>query len=99
MWRDAFSPCPTPRGRRIEQGPSAVGWQETLTLVGAGKGATVATARAGRYRARPDVAYVPFDDAPPVEYALMWRDADQTAGLPALVPTILEFAPRPNGAS
>ncbi|MFB4300467.1 LysR family transcriptional regulator [Actinomadura sp. NTSP31] len=97
VWRDAFFPRRTPQGRRIEHGPSAVGWQEVLSLVGAGKGATVGTVRAGHYHARPDIAYVPFDDAPPVEYALMWRDAGETAGVQALVRTILEFAPRPPG--
>ncbi|MCX5535644.1 LysR family transcriptional regulator [Streptomyces sp. NBC_00006] len=93
-WRDEHFPRRTPAGRHIEHGPAGAGWQELLSLVGAGKGATVATNRAGHYYARPDIAYVPFDDAPPVEYALMWRDSDQTVGLKALVQTVLEFAAR-----
>ncbi|MDR8413239.1 LysR family transcriptional regulator [Nonomuraea sp. 3-1Str] len=96
-WRDAFFPRRTPQGRPIRHGPAAVGWQEVLSLVGAGKGATVATVRAGRYHGRPDIVYVPFDDAPPVDYALMWRNAGDTVGLRAFIQTVLEFAPQAVG--
>lgn len=87
-------PRRTPRGRAIEHGPAAGDWEGLLSLVGAGRGATVTTARAGQYYARPDVAYVPFDDAPPVEYALMWRTAGRQPGLQALIRTVLDLAPR-----
>lgn len=97
VWREAFFPRRTPQGRRIEHGPSAVDWEGVLALVGAGKGATVATVRAEQYHGRPDVAYVPFDDAPPVEYAPMWRDAGASAALPALLRTLMELAPRSAG--
>ena len=30
-------------------------------------------AQARRYYARPDVAYVPFSDAPPLRWGLVWR--------------------------
>jgi DNA-binding transcriptional LysR family regulator len=53
----------------------------------------VATVRAGRYYVRPDIAYVPFEDAGPIEYALIWRDEDRSAGLRALIQTILDLAP------
>jgi predicted nicotinamide N-methyase len=32
-----------------------------------------------RYHARPDVAYVPLDDAPPLEWGLAWRAGAETA--------------------
>lgn len=92
-WRDVIFPRRTPRGRRIEHGPSAAGWQGVLSLAGAGKGATIATVRAGAYHGRPDIVCVPFEDAPPVEYALLWRDADGSAGVQAFLRTVLEFAP------
>jgi DNA-binding transcriptional LysR family regulator len=91
-WHDAFYPRRTPRGRPIAHGRAAVGWQEMLSLVGAGKGATVGTVRAGQYYARPDVAFVPFDDAPAVDHALMWREVSASAATRALVRTILELA-------
>lgn len=45
------------------------------------------------YHARRDVAHVPFDDAGPVEYALMWRDEVQSAALRAAIGTLLDSAP------
>ncbi|RFU87945.1 LysR family transcriptional regulator [Streptomyces triticagri] len=89
-WRAEFYPSHTPGGRRVEHGPTARDWEGVLSLVGAGKGATVAAARAGTYHARPGIAYVPFDDAGPVDYALMWRNERRPAGLRAVIETILE---------
>ncbi|MEV1026806.1 LysR family transcriptional regulator [Streptomyces sp. NPDC050264] len=92
-WREAFFPRRTPRGARIEHGPTAFNWEGVLSLVAAGEGATIATVRAGQYHGRPDIAYVPFTDAAPVEYALMWRDEGRTAGLRAFIRTVLDLAP------
>nr|WP_245658956.1 substrate-binding domain-containing protein [Microtetraspora malaysiensis] len=47
VWRDAHFPLHTPKGRPIRHGPRAAGWQAALSLVGAGKGTTVAAVRAG----------------------------------------------------
>ncbi|MET9495610.1 LysR family transcriptional regulator [Streptomyces sp. NPDC006552] len=93
VWRAAHFPRRTPAGRPIEQGPAASDWEGVLSLVGAGRGATVAALRAARYHHRPDVAYVPFSDAPPVEYALMWREQDMRPGLQALIRATVELAP------
>ncbi|MFJ8825329.1 LysR family transcriptional regulator [Streptomyces sp. NPDC102467] len=92
-WREAFFPRRTPRGARIEHGPTAFNWEGVLSLVGAGEGATVATVRAAQYHGRPDVAYVPFADAAPVEYALMWRNESRAAGPRAFIRTVLDLAP------
>ncbi|MBP0454848.1 LysR family transcriptional regulator [Kitasatospora sp. RG8] len=53
-------------------GPTAGTFQEALTLVGAGQGALPVGAHTRRYYARPDVSYVPIDDAPPLEWGLIW---------------------------
>ncbi|MGP4028243.1 LysR family transcriptional regulator [Actinomadura sp. 3N407] len=53
--------------------------QETLTLVGAGQGVFRVGAHVRRYHARPDVAYVPLGDAPPVEWGLLWRAGGDSA--------------------
>ncbi|MFF7341749.1 LysR family transcriptional regulator [Streptomyces sp. NPDC008163] len=92
-WSEELFPQRTPLGRYIARGPTAGGWQGVLSLVGAGKGATVATVRAGRYYVRPDIAYVPFEDADPITYALMWRDENRSAELRALVQAVLDVAP------
>jgi DNA-binding transcriptional LysR family regulator len=54
-------------------------FQEMLTLVGSGRGAVPVGAHVRRYYPRPDVAYVPLADAPPVEWGLVWRADGATA--------------------
>lgn len=46
----------------------------------------MATVAAGTYYVRPDIAYVPIDDAAPIEYALMWRDGDLFTAFPSRPP-------------
>jgi DNA-binding transcriptional LysR family regulator len=60
-------------------GPPAATFQEALTLVGADRGVFPVGAQARRYYARPGVVYVPFRDAPPLEWALIWRTDGATA--------------------
>ena len=69
----------TPTERPIEPGPEARSFQEALTLVGAGRGLLPIGAHIRRYYMRPDVAYVPLQDAPPVHWRLMWRADGATA--------------------
>lgn len=67
------SPGQTPAGRPVDLGRSTGTLQELLTLVAAGEGVLPVGAHTGRYYARPDVAYVPFADAPAMEWGLLWR--------------------------
>ncbi|MEU8801888.1 LysR family transcriptional regulator [Spirillospora sp. NPDC048819] len=64
------------RVRSLEPGATL---QETLTMVGAGEGVVRVGAHVRRYHARPDVAYVPLEDAPPVEWGLVWRAGGDSA--------------------
>lgn len=89
---DHHYPHRTPKGRPIPRGPSTTAWQEVLTLVGAGKGVSPTTARAAHYYARPDIVYVPFSDAPPVEYGLLWPVTGNTPGVRAFVQAVMETA-------
>lgn len=50
-----------------------------LTLIGAGHGAFPVGAQATRYYGRPDVAYIPISDAPPLRWGLLWRADAATA--------------------
>ncbi|TDB81848.1 LysR family transcriptional regulator [Actinomadura sp. KC216] len=77
--RNDHTPQITPAGRPIEPGPSASTLNEMLTLVGAGHGVFPVGAQTRRYYARPDVAYVLLDDAPPVRWGLLWRSNSATA--------------------
>lgn len=81
------TPPRTPSGRPIAPGPSGSTFQELLTLVGAGRGVLVVGAQTRRYHTRPDVVYIPFDDAPPVEWSLLWREDGATARVLAFAET------------
>ncbi|MEV6774198.1 LysR substrate-binding domain-containing protein [Nocardia sp. NPDC051030] len=52
---------------------------EQLMLVGAGSGALLVPAHTPRYHPRPDVAYIPLKDSPPIEWALLWLSAGESA--------------------
>jgi hypothetical protein len=54
-----------------------------LALVGTGKGVYPEGARAMRFYARPDITYVPFRDAPPLDWGLVWLGARETARIRA----------------
>ncbi|MEU1955849.1 LysR family transcriptional regulator [Nocardia rhamnosiphila] len=64
-------PQQTPSGCPIRRGPVAAGWQEMLSLIGAGKGVTPTCDWAGDFYARPDVAFVPFSGAAAVDQAMI----------------------------
>ncbi|MEU5264225.1 LysR family transcriptional regulator [Amycolatopsis sp. NPDC021455] len=73
------TPDTTPGGQPISPGRSAATFQELLTLVGAGQGVFPVGANVRRYYVRPDVAYVHLDDAPPLQWGLLWRADNATA--------------------
>lgn len=81
--RDDRAPRRTPAGRPITLGPSAMTFNEMLALVGAGEGVFAVGAHTRRYFARPDVVYVPFEDAAPVEWGLVWLTDGATARIRA----------------
>ncbi|WUX64284.1 LysR substrate-binding domain-containing protein [Streptomyces sp. NBC_01431] len=93
-WLDHLLPRTTPAGRLIERGERAVTRQELLALVGAGRGVHPAAAHEIRYYARPNIAYVPFDDAPPLEYGLVWQAAADTHRIRAFAETAVEVVRR-----
>ncbi|MEU9205252.1 LysR family transcriptional regulator [Streptomyces sp. NPDC048332] len=89
---DHHYPRHTPSGAPVPRGPSTSAWQEVLALVGAGKGVSPTCARAAHYYSRPDIAFVPFSDAPLVDYGLVWSATGNTPSVRAFVDTILETA-------
>ncbi|MFI5911489.1 LysR family transcriptional regulator [Dactylosporangium sp. NPDC051541] len=80
--RMVVAPCSlptlTPTGPH-PTGPVAETFQEALTLVGAGQGAFVVGRHATRFYARPDVTYVPIQDAPPLHWGPIWHKTRATA--------------------
>ncbi|MFE3516744.1 LysR family transcriptional regulator [Streptomyces sp. NPDC059166] len=73
------TPSTTPAGRPVEHTHASATFNEMLTRIGSGEGCFVVGAQVRRYYARPDVAYVPLRDAPPLEWALYWRADSATA--------------------
>ncbi|KUL43805.1 LysR family transcriptional regulator [Streptomyces sp. NRRL F-4489] len=96
--RDDRAPRRTPAGRPIALGPSAMTLTEMLTLVGAGEGVAVVGAHTRRYFARPDVAYVPFADAAPVEWGLVWLTEGASARVRAFSDAALAVVGEPAAA-
>ncbi|MEV4185909.1 LysR family transcriptional regulator [Streptosporangium canum] len=99
---DQLLPPHTPSGKPIRRSLTTRYWQELLTLVGAGQGVTVAVAQGARYYPRPDLAYIPIEDAPPLEYGLLWRTAGATVRCGAFTQAALDCvsglaAPRRRG--
>ncbi|UGT41330.1 LysR family transcriptional regulator [Nocardia yamanashiensis] len=76
--RDSITPAEAERTTALEQ-PAFATTTELLALVGAGQGTLPVGAHARRYHPRPDVAYLPVRDAPPIEWALLWLSSNETA--------------------
>jgi DNA-binding transcriptional LysR family regulator len=77
-WDEALAPLETPDGRPVERGPTFATVQEMLAQVGAGKGSYPVPAQASQFYLRPDVVYVPIEDAPPFEWRFIWLTAGET---------------------
>ncbi|AEW98126.1 MULTISPECIES: LysR family transcriptional regulator [Streptomycetaceae] len=93
--RDDRAPRHTPTGQPITHGPAAMTFTEMLTLVGAGEGVATVGAHTRRYFARPDVTYVPFKDAAPVEWGLVWLVDGATARIRAFSQAALGVVQEP----
>ncbi|MEU9147979.1 LysR family transcriptional regulator [Streptomyces sp. NPDC048349] len=92
VWDEFHSPRHTPSGRPIEHVPGSETFLGQLALVGAGKGVYPEGGRAMRFYVRPDVTYVPFHDAAPLEWGLVWRATRETARVRAFAHTAHEVA-------
>ncbi|MFF5391966.1 LysR substrate-binding domain-containing protein [Streptomyces sp. NPDC013012] len=73
-WPADRHPRRTPGGAAISSGAPVETFQEALQQVGAGAGAgaVIVGAQVLRFYTRPDVVYLPFTDAPPIEWAATW---------------------------
>ena len=79
------TPERTPAGRPVPLGPAGNTFSEMLTLVAMGRGVLPVGEHSRRYYPRPDVAYVPIRDAPPIRRGLVWREDNTTARVRAFV--------------
>jgi len=95
-WWDFHVPPKTPSGRPIPRGQSVATFQELLALIAAGQGISPVAASVERYYARPDITFIPIEDAPPTEVAVVWRTAGATARVRAFARAAAD-AVRANG--
>jgi DNA-binding transcriptional LysR family regulator len=63
-----------------------------LSLVAAGLGVSPVAVRAELFHSRPGIAFVPFRDAPPIEYGLLSPAAAQSPRVLAFVDMLRDIA-------
>ncbi|MEV6377300.1 LysR family transcriptional regulator [Micromonospora musae] len=73
------TPDHTPSGRPVPKGPAGNTFSEMLSLVAVGRGVLPVGEHTRRYYPRPDVAYVPIHDAPPIRRGPVWVESNTTA--------------------
>ncbi|GAB3188828.1 DNA-binding transcriptional LysR family regulator [Micromonospora palomenae] len=72
------TPDRTPSGRPVPTGPVGNTFSEMLSLVAMGRGVLPVGEHTRRYYPRPDVAYVPIHDAPPIRRGPVWLETNTT---------------------
>lgn len=93
-WPSDRWPELTPEGRPIPGGPQFRTFQEALQLVATGKGAIIVGAQVTRFYTRPDVAFIPFSDAAPIDWAPVWLKSNDSPRIRTLVRSAREVANR-----
>ncbi|MDZ5445489.1 LysR family transcriptional regulator [Micromonospora sp. 4G57] len=91
------TPERTPSGRPVPTGPVGNTFSEMLSLVAMGRGVLPVGEHTRRYYPRPDVAYVPVHDAPPIRRGPVWRETNTTARVREFVRAAVDANPRPAG--
>ncbi|MFD4997697.1 LysR family transcriptional regulator [Streptomyces buecherae] len=92
-FRDDRTPGFTPSGQPTLKGPTCDGLSNILTTVALGRGVYPVGAHFAQYHARPDIAYVPLHDAPPVTWGPVWLPGNETARVRAFVQSAVEANP------
>ncbi|CAM3763104.1 LysR family transcriptional regulator [Kibdelosporangium persicum] len=88
-------PDTTPSGRPVRHGPKANTFPEILTLVAAGQGVFPVGEHVTRFYPRPDITYIPMPDAPPLQWAPVWLDTNETGPVRAFVTCATEITASP----
>ncbi|MFJ9946278.1 LysR family transcriptional regulator [Kitasatospora sp. NPDC091207] len=86
------TPDSTPAGLPVPKGPVGNTFSEMLSLVALGRGVLPVGEHSRQYYPRPDVAYVPIHDAPPIERGLVWMESNTTERVRAFVRAATEAA-------
>ncbi|MFC7562186.1 LysR family transcriptional regulator [Actinomadura namibiensis] len=92
-WSEALIPTHTPSGKPIRTGPKAGEILEVIAAVASGQMVTPVHAQTARYFARPDITYVPIEDAPLAHWALIWRNDTGSDAVHALARVVADHGP------
>ncbi|MFE3450801.1 LysR family transcriptional regulator [Nonomuraea sp. NPDC059194] len=94
-WREALVPLRTPSGRLIRIGPIVTNTEEMLPILSTGEAVTPGHYRATLYYTRPDIAYVPIHDAPPLHMTLIWSTSAENEVIRAFADVVRDLGPLP----
>lgn len=89
------TPDHTPSGRPVPKGPPGATFTEMLSHVALGRGVLPVGELTRQYHPRPDIAYVPLRDAPPIERGPVWPAANTTDLVRAFVRAAADANPVP----
>lgn len=95
-WTAAVLPHRTPSGRPVGPGPSVSTFYEVLAHVAAGDAVCPCPDEGRRYHAQTDITYLPFHDAPPVRWGLVWRTDRATPLVRALADAATDSGDTPS---
>ncbi|MFD9367338.1 LysR family transcriptional regulator [Streptomyces sp. NPDC060020] len=96
-WEEAMIPKHTPAGRRIPRGPAARTFHEILALIADGQIVSPLNAHVRQYYTPPGITFVPIDDAPLTQWALVWPSAAENPRLRAFVNSARDHGTRAVG--
>ncbi|MFD4573643.1 LysR family transcriptional regulator [Streptomyces sp. NPDC058417] len=96
-WWDFHVPRSTPSGTPVPRGRDVTTFQELLALIAQGQGVSPMAAHVTRYHGRPGITYVPIEDAPLTEVALVWRTTAHTARVQAFADAARDAVQANNG--
>lgn len=90
-WEDAFTPFYTPSGRPIEHVRAITNLDELYTAISTGEGVSSLGTHVTRYHPRPDIAYLPYHDAPLLRWGLVWRTDAENDPIRALAQVVRDL--------
>jgi DNA-binding transcriptional LysR family regulator len=86
-------PVPHPSGRPIPIGPRVTNVWQMMAVASSGEEVSPVHVQSARYIIRPDVTYVPIQDAPLSQWALIWRTDAETDLIRSLTKIVRDIGP------
>ena len=77
-WVEHFVPRHTPSGRPVERTHTVDSLQAGIALIASGQGIGPVVAQFAQYNEQPEIVYVPLDEGPVIESALVWSAARES---------------------